>query len=88
MHEARVVRQIVERIDDVARSEHADHVDRVRIEIGALSHITPESLSGQFELLAVHSPAEGATLDISRSENEHDPNAHDIRLVSITVADH
>ncbi len=88
MHEARVVRQIVERIDDVARSEHADHVDRVRIEIGALSHITPESLSGQFELLAAHSPAEGAALDISRSENEHDPNAHDIRLVSITVADH
>ena len=87
MHEARIVRQIVARIDEVARSEHADHIDRVRIEIGALSHITPESLSGQFELISAHSPAEGAELDITRSANEHDPEAHDVRLVSVTVTE-
>lgn len=85
MHEARVVRMIVERIDDLAKAEHADHIDSVRIEIGALSHITPESLSGHFELLAAHSPADGARLDITRSTDQHDPDAHDVRLVSVTL---
>ena len=87
MHEARLVRDIVAEIENVARSAHADRVDSVRIEIGALSHVTPDSLEGTFELLAHGSPAQDAHLDISRSADMAAPYAHDLRLVSIEVED-
>ena len=87
MHEARLVRELVTEIDRVADEEHADHIDTVRIEIGALSHVTPESLRGQFELLTHGSVAEHAHLDISRGTNQAAPDARDIRLVSVVVAD-
>jgi hydrogenase nickel incorporation protein HypA/HybF len=85
MHEARLVRDLVTKIETVANEEHIDHVDSVRIEIGAMSHVTPESLEGHFELLAHHSPAEHAHLDITKATDATAPDAYDIRLVSVTV---
>jgi hydrogenase nickel incorporation protein HypA/HybF len=87
MHEARLVRDIVAEIENVARSAHIDHVESVRIEIGALSHVTPDSLEGTFELLAHGSPAQDAHLDITRSGDMAAPYAHDLRLVSVEVED-
>ena len=87
MHEARLVRDLVDEIDRVAAREHADHIHTVRIEIGALSHVTPDSLQGTFELLAHGSPAQDAHLDISRSEDQYAIDAHDVRLVSVSVED-
>ena len=86
MHEARLVRELVTEIDRVAGEEHANHVETVRIEIGALSHVTPESLRGQFELLTFRSAARDADLDITRATNQAAPDAHDIRLVSVVVS--
>jgi hydrogenase nickel incorporation protein HypA/HybF len=87
MHEARLVRDLVSQIDRVAHEEHADHVETVTIEIGALSHVTPDSLQGCFELLAHGTAAEKAHLAISRSRDRSAPYAHDVKLVSISVED-
>lgn len=87
MHEARLVRDLVDEIDRVAAEEHVDHIHTVRIEIGALSHVTPDSLQGTFELVAHGSPAQDAHLDISRSEDQNATYAHDVRLVSVSVED-
>jgi hydrogenase nickel incorporation protein HypA/HybF len=87
MHEARLVRDLVTEIDRVATEEHAGHVDTVTIEIGALSHVTADSLQGQFELLAHGSAAQDAHLAISRSTDRAAAHAHDVKLVSITVGD-
>ncbi|MGI9666835.1 MAG: hydrogenase/urease maturation nickel metallochaperone HypA [Acidimicrobiia bacterium] len=85
MHEARVVRDVVNRVEDVAAVEHAVSVDRIRVRLGAQSHVTPESFAGHFELLAADSVVAGAELDIERSTDQNDPGAHDIRLVSVVV---
>jgi hydrogenase nickel incorporation protein HypA/HybF len=87
MHEARLVRDLVAEIENVAKSAHKDHIEAVRIEIGALSHVTPDSLEGTFELLAHGSPAQDAQLDITRSADLAAPHAHDVRLVSVVVED-
>jgi hydrogenase nickel incorporation protein HypA/HybF len=87
MHEARLVRDLVAEIDRVASQEHVDRVDTVRIEIGALSHVTPDSLTGTFELLAHGSLAQDAHLDITRSSDQTAAYAHDVRLVSVSVED-
>jgi len=85
MHEARLVRDLVAEIAKVADAEGTDHIDLVKIEIGALSHVTPESLEGQFELLAHGTPAAEAVLDISQSADRTADFAHDVRLVSVGV---
>ena len=85
MHEARLVRDLVTEITRVAEADGTDHIDLVRIEIGALSHVTPDSLEGHFELLAHGTPAERATLDITRSTDRTASFAHDVRLVSVGV---
>ena len=38
MHEARLVRDLLAKIEEIADEEHADHVEGVKIEIGAMSH--------------------------------------------------
>jgi hydrogenase nickel incorporation protein HypA/HybF len=85
MHEARLMRDIVAKLEEIADEEHADHIDGVQIEIGAMSHVTPESLEGHFELLTHHSPAEHAHLEFTKSTNVAAPDAYDVRLVSVTV---
>jgi hydrogenase nickel incorporation protein HypA/HybF len=87
MHEARLIRDLLSRIEQVARDEQADRVERVRIEIGAQSHVTPESLRAQFELHAHGSVAQAAALDFTRSNDQTAADSHDIRLVSLTVSD-
>ena len=85
MHEARLVRDLLAKIEEIADEEHADHVEGVKIEIGAMSHVTPESLEGHFELLTHHSPCEHAHLEFTKSTDVAAPHAYDIRLVSVTV---
>lgn len=85
MHEARLMRDIVAKLEEIAEEEHADHIEEVKIEIGARSHVRPEALEGQFELLTHHSPAEHAHLEFTKSTDVAAPDAYDIRLVSVTV---
>lgn len=86
MHDTRLVREIVARVNTVAR-EHGVAIEGVLVEIGALSHITPDAFVDHFEVFAAGSMAEDATLDISRSEDREAEDAFDVRLVSVTVSD-
>ena len=87
MHEAKLVRDLVREVDSVARQNSSDRVEVVRIEIGASSHVTKETLAGQFEVFSQGSPAEGALLDISQATDRTASDAFDIRIVSIVVMD-
>jgi hydrogenase nickel incorporation protein HypA/HybF len=87
MHESRVVSDILSEIKRVAALNRVDQVDVVRIEIGAMSHITPNGFSGHFELVADGTVAEGAHLDITKSKDREAPNAQSVRLVSIVSGD-
>jgi hydrogenase nickel incorporation protein HypA/HybF len=87
MHEARVIRKLVAKVDAVAKENDAPRVDTVRLEIGADSHITSESLSGQFAVFAQGSTAEHAELDILTSEDRNTAVEFDVRLVSIVLGD-
>jgi len=87
MHESRLVADLVNRIDREAARSGSERVQQVRIEIGALSHVTPESLRRHMELAAHDSPAADATFVITKATDHTDVGALDVRLVSITVED-
>lgn len=86
MHESRVVADLVDKISEVAEQNGADRVDAVLIQLGAMSHLTEETLAGQFEVFAVGTPAENATLDITRADDPFSPTARDVRLVSVVTS--
>jgi hydrogenase nickel incorporation protein HypA/HybF len=82
MHEATLVRDLVRKVDSVARENSVHQVDLVRIELGAHSHLTSEALREQFEVLSHDSLAQGAQLEVSEV-----PGTDDIRIASIVAKD-
>ena len=85
MHESRLVTDILSTVESVAEANNADQVEVIRIEIGALSHVTPDGFSGHFDLVSRGTVADGARLDITKSEDLDAPDALDVRLVSIVA---
>ena len=66
MHEMALAESVVEIVEDHARKAGSDQVKRVRLEIGALSHVMPEAMEFCFEAVARGSRAEGAVLEVLR----------------------
>ena len=82
MHEANLVRDLVRKVDSVARENSVRHVDLVRIEIGSQSHLTSQTLREQFEVLSNDSLAQGAHLEVNEV-----PGTDDVLIVSIVARD-
>ncbi|MGB3937580.1 MAG: hydrogenase maturation nickel metallochaperone HypA [Burkholderiales bacterium] len=67
MHELSLAQSMVEIVEEAARREGAARVASVRLELGELSHVEPESLAFAFEVAAREGCARGARLDICRT---------------------
>ena len=87
MHEEALLRDLRRKIREVAHQQGDLPVRGVRIWIGALAHVTPESLRGRWPEVVAGTPAEAARLAIDVSEDTSDPHAQGIRLVELTVED-
>jgi hydrogenase nickel incorporation protein HypA/HybF len=85
MHETALVRDVVRRIDDLARAAGARRVSRVRIWLGALSHLSPAHFRTHYEIEARETPAAEAILEFEASTDPDDPDAGHIRLESVDV---
>lgn len=85
MHESRVVADVLSAIERAAAANNVKQVQAARIRIGALSHVTPDGFTGHFTLVSEGTVAEGARLDITKSDARGAPDALDVRLVSIVA---
>jgi hydrogenase nickel incorporation protein HypA/HybF len=85
MHERALMRDVVARIEQLARSEGATRVIKVRVRLGALSHFTPGHFREHFEDAARGTVAEGATVDAELDGDIHDRRARDVMLESVEV---
>ncbi len=85
MHESRLVTDILTEIDRVAAANGVDHVSEIRIEIGALSHVTPDGLARHLSMMSTGTVADGAELAITKSIHNDAPDALEVRLVSIVA---
>jgi len=85
MHETALVRDVVRRINDLARGTNARRVTGARIWLGALSHLSPEHFRQHFAVEAQDTPAAGAVLDIEVSDAPDDADAQHIRLESVDL---
>ncbi len=79
------MRGLMRKIEEVAAAEGAMRVVGVEVWLGALSHLSAEHFAEHFALAAAGTVAEGATLEVTVSEDTGHPNAQDIMLVSVEV---
>jgi hydrogenase nickel incorporation protein HypA/HybF len=87
MHEASLLRDILSKIESVARQNEVERVLKVRVRLGALSHISPEHFREHFEAAVPGTAAEGAELEVEVLSDIHDPLAQEIVLDSVELPD-
>ena len=85
MHETALVRDIVRRIDELARATNARRVTGAKIWLGALSHLSAQHFREHFAIEARNTLAAGAVLDIEVSEDPDDPHALHARLENVDL---
>ncbi len=85
MHEAGLVRDLLRRIEQLARAERARRVTAVTVRLGALSHMSPDHFSEHFRDAARGTLAEGARLEIHASDDPRDPDALHVRLEDVEL---
>ena len=87
MHETALVRNVVHRIEDLARSTGSCRVIAAKVWLGALSHLSAEHFREHFAIEARDTLAAGAVLQIEVSDDPEDPHAQHVRLESVDLDD-
>jgi hydrogenase nickel incorporation protein HypA/HybF len=85
MHEEALLHDLRRKLDEVAVASRADRIARVRIRVGALCHVTPESLRRRWPLMVAGSPASDATLEVEAATDTSSPTARDVVLVDVVI---
>ncbi len=87
MHEEALLRDLAERVGAVARTHGLLRVRRIRLWVGALSHLEDGALRARWADLATGGPAEGSTVEITRSADLTDPRAQSVVLLDVVGED-
>jgi len=79
------VRDLVARIEEVARAQQAGKIRTIRVWLGALSHMTESHFLDHFRIESKGSLAEGVEVEVELSHDLRDPNAQRVLLRSLDV---
>ncbi|HXY12693.1 MAG TPA: hydrogenase/urease maturation nickel metallochaperone HypA [Thermoplasmata archaeon] len=85
MHEEAMLRDVVRRAQDVARSEGGRRVTRVRLWVGARSHLGGPELTARWAHAVTGTALAGASVEVELSRDANDPNAETVMLRSLDV---
>ena len=85
MHETALVRDVVHRVEGLARSTGARRVTGAKVWLGALSHLSAEHFREHFAIEARDTLAAGAVLEIEVSNDPADLHAQHVRLESVDL---
>lgn len=85
MHERALLRDVLRKIEEVARAGGATRVTRVSVRLGALSHLTPEHFEEHFDDASRGTIAEGAVVDALLDGDLADAHAGHIVLDSVEI---
>ena len=85
MHEMTLMNGLITKMESIASEQNARRIKRVKVRLGALSHISADHFRGHFVEGTQGTFADGARLDIEISEDMDSPNAQDILLVSVDI---
>lgn len=64
MHELGIITNLFTLIEEIAVEHHLSKINRVKLKLGQMQQIVPETLTFAFETVAQGTKAEGAALDV------------------------
>ena len=85
MHERALMKDVMSRIEELARVEGASRVTRVDVRLGALSHFTPDHFREHFEDASRSTVAEGACVVATLETDVTDEHASGVVVESVEV---
>jgi hydrogenase nickel incorporation protein HypA/HybF len=85
MHERALMRDVMSRIEELARVEGASRVTRVDVQLGALSHFTPDHFREHFEDASRGTVAAGALVVATVAADRTDVHAAEVLVESVEV---
>jgi hydrogenase nickel incorporation protein HypA/HybF len=85
MHEEAMLTDLVHKAEEVARREGAKRVTRVRLWVGARSHLAGPELKDHWAYAVSGTVLAGARVEIETSSDPNDPNAETVMLRSLDV---
>jgi hydrogenase nickel incorporation protein HypA/HybF len=85
VHEEAMLQDLRRKLVEVAGREGGVRVARVRLWVGALSHVSEEQLRREWPRVVEGTPAQSASLDVTASRDLQDPRAQGLVLVSLDV---
>lgn len=85
MHEEAMLQDLRRKLIEVADKEGVLQVARVRLWVGALSHVSEEQLRRQWPRVVEGTAAQNAALEVTASRDLEDPRAQGLVLLSIAV---
>lgn len=87
MHEEALLRDLLHKVEEVARAHGARRVDGIRLWVGALAHLSGTQVRERWALLSRGTVAEGARVEVELSQDLGDPRATGIVLKSLDVGE-
>ena len=85
MHEGTIMKDLIRKIESVAREAGAERVTAVKVRLGALSEMSEAHFREHFEASSLGTLAAGASLAVHATA-DLDPEAQKIVLESVEVA--
>jgi hydrogenase nickel incorporation protein HypA/HybF len=85
MHEEAMLQDLRRKLVEIVGQEGSPRVVRVRLWVGALSHVSEEQLRQQWWRVVEGTGAQSAALDVTTSGDLNDPRAQGLVLVSLDV---
>ena len=85
MHEQALMRDLIGKIIAEANGEGVTRVTRIRVRLGALSHLTEDHFREHFEEASRGTVAEGAVVEAELGTDPTEPHAQSVVLESIEV---
>ncbi len=85
MHEEALLRDLRRKVQELAKLEPGAEISRVALWVGALSHVTEETLRSRWPTVVEGTSARTARLEVEVSNDLDDPRASGIVLVELDV---
>ena len=87
MHEEALFRDLRRKLEELGREHRGERITRVRIWVGALSHVSAPMIQDRWPGIVADTPARSACLEVEVSTDPHDPRAEGIVLADIDLVE-
>lgn len=85
MHEAALFRDLRGKLLEIGSDHPGELILRVRVQVGALSHVSPSAVAGAWAEITRGTPAEGAALITQELSDPYGPGADLVVLSSVDL---